>query len=457
MEAKGIHEYIFDLMDRRWVEPELRRFIFSIPRRSSQQAPVVSIKEQFPPIGNSEFECTIIISDPGQPTILAIMNNDYSFFRHCLSGEPLDNSKIPIAITSQSRGATTILTIAHNCFSKTGTIRAVAIPPHVEPIIHGICHAYGANVTSISSKNGMIDFMIAPVRAANHGVFECNPIQCIDLCPLSRTPAAIRNFGPYIPYLWKYPTIVRASQVPSHPPMPRGAIEVEIPATPATSPEMIPRNGETLHFANSECARQRISIRRIARNVFASVAGRYDDSRKDKAHIIAGRAATPSFRAPEIGRQSVPLPTSVPDAARPTMTPPATWQSAATVSPTPLCAPVMAEVSPFLASGLIPRVVRQYVIAPRPIHANSVPVLQRDACTSPINGDDQNSPPCSTDGTSDGTRQSAGPLAPQPLWGDPSSPILPMLDPRFVSEPLWQRVALRSFAMCPPCYAFPEH
>jgi hypothetical protein len=219
IERDGLYAYIYQFIERRWRESYLDSFIFAIPRKSASQ----SIANYHSPIGNAAFAYTIIIVDPGCPIILVILNSEYSFARHCMHADPpsIFCGKL-VAITAHKTRNVTIIALEHEYMMRNdASMCATALPSHVYPIIRGVCAAYGAHLIFGYEEHGAHNYALQTARESH-----CAPL-CCDLCPLSRTPRAIRNFDPFCPNIWQH---YREKAKKKHP-RPYWPFPAQLPAT----------------------------------------------------------------------------------------------------------------------------------------------------------------------------------------------------------------------------------
>ncbi|MCK9604234.1 MAG: hypothetical protein M0R66_07750 [Candidatus Omnitrophica bacterium] len=174
------------------------------------------------PIGNPAYICAIAIIDPAYPIIAAFVNREYMFWHHidrAASAAPIETPSqrddCPIHITKppasfravqvairavQYESGATILAVGNALFFRPGEfVSAIGIPIFAEPIARGIFNAYRANIVSRRKCQAFVYFIAqtatpAPPPQPGH----------LDFCPLSQSRAAMENFAPYYPNIWKF-------------------------------------------------------------------------------------------------------------------------------------------------------------------------------------------------------------------------------------------------------------
>lgn len=219
LETMGLFAYVRQLVDRRWVDPTLRGYVYAVSP-VLDRSPELMHSCDILSIGNSAYICTVIMIDPGHPTLLAIMNRDYSFVHHCLtgrfSGETASltkiSSKIPpgvaVALIAQCDDNITIIAAAHNqLLCPCQILCAINIPPHVCPIIRGICKTYAAQVMTEFEEDGLLNLIIMTTPTP-----ITRKINNTDFCPLSSNARAINNFDPYCPNMWSRVPLRRSAE-----------------------------------------------------------------------------------------------------------------------------------------------------------------------------------------------------------------------------------------------------
>lgn len=213
IENIGLLPFIHSILEQRWNDESMRGFIFAVPAMPTQTSEPVFLNPEFNTLGHPQFICTIIVSNPGQPTVLVIMNRPYAFVKHFLDNVPCSLVKNRnIAMIAHQSGSTTIVAAVHDYLIGDGSvINAVNIPRHAEPTVDTVIKLYGTQKLQNIVEN---DLMLITLKTTLHMVQ--NPCKPSDLCPSSLiAPISGDVIYPY-PRIWEF---VPKSPLPDSPPI----------------------------------------------------------------------------------------------------------------------------------------------------------------------------------------------------------------------------------------------